>query len=158
MAKVKNLTVSAMKKIDAKEFGERKQIDVNGYAVEIDKKFRKTKITLIFAEIIDKRDYCIVNKINFNLLDLNSYIMLLIVKNFTSVDVPDDFGEQLRVLDIMVDNDFMEPIMKSFDQDQLKSVYDMLGKFTENVEKFIEEFQTMELQNADILRDEDNGN
>lgn len=132
MSKVKNLTLSAMKKEDSKRFHKRKKIMVQGYSVEIDEVFRPTKLQDLMKELTKQIVYVTKNEeIDFDLVDWMVYANFMLVKYFTSLNVPDNFEEQIAMMNIMLDNDFLEPIIKAFDENELQKFSDMFARINE---------------------------
>lgn len=135
MAKVKNLTISALKKEDSKRFNKQKSIIANGYNVNLDMVFRPTKLQALLRELADKMAYVSANdEINYDLVDWTSYALFLMVKYFSSVDIPDVFEEQITVMEYLIDNDFLQPIMEGFEESEIKKFNDMLATIYDNQE------------------------
>lgn len=135
MAKVKNLTISALKREDSKRYNKQKSIIANGYNVNLDMVFRPTKLQSLLRELADKMAYVSANdEINYDLVDWTSYALFLMVKYFTNINIPDMFEEQITVMEYLIDNDFLEPIMKGFEESEIKKFNDMLAIIYDNQE------------------------
>jgi len=123
----KKLTYNEIKKID-KESYTYKKIEVNGYEILIDEKLRPTKIYKMVLELLEKMDYVKENNINLN---LNDYTILLFIKYFTDIPVPDELEKQIIVYEYLIDNGFLEKIMINFPKDELKKIVDLANNFKE---------------------------
>lgn len=135
MAKLKNLTVSALKKEDSKRYNKQKRIIANSYNINLDMVFRPTKLQALLRELADKMAYVNANKeIDYELVDWTSYGLFLMLKYFSSLDIPDAFEEQITVMEYLIDNNFMEPIMKGFEESEIKKFNDMLATIYDNQE------------------------
>jgi hypothetical protein len=132
------LNVSALKKIDSANFKDKKDIIVRGYSLTIDRIFRPTAINALIAEWMDKMTY-VRDNAEIQMSDVNwiGYYQLLLVKHFTSLDVPDDFGQQLQVLGILIDNDLFVDVMNAFDQSQVDRVGQAMQKANENFKELL---------------------
>lgn len=153
MAKSKKLTVGAIKKENAR-FDERTLIFVNGYSLEIDQVFRPTKISMLISEIIDKVENSRIK--NYDLMPIfTPYIALLMIKHFTSLEIPDSFDEQLTVMNILVDGEFLTPIYEKLPKDQVEKVYQEINnatdRLTENLDTLMERVDELPLANRELL-------
>lgn len=151
MSKAKNLTLAAIKKEDAKQFNAQKQVEIKGYTLTVDKVFRPTKITAMLREMVEKISELKAKKVSIEQLDFTTYGLLLTIKHFSSVDIPESIEEQLRVLEIMVDNDFLVPIVNGFEPEEMEKIYGAVGKMSQNIEGLMAKAKEIELENADIL-------
>jgi len=147
----KNLTITELRKQD-KKFNEKIDVEVNGYSLKIDKYFRKTKINKLIAELQEKFEDAQLNDYRLQEL-IFPYVLLLVIKHFTSLHIPEELDEQLKVLDLLIDHDLFTDIINSIPRDQMELVYDEIAKVTEGLKQFTEEFEKMVLENPDILRD-----
>jgi hypothetical protein len=134
----KKLTIGAIKKVDV-QFNEKKEIDIQGYSVIVDLKFRPTKIQSLIDELVDKITYCQENNIEFDASAIFQYTMLLLVKYFSDVKIPDDFSEQLQILDIMIDNEFLMPIIDAFSKDEVNNVLEKIRERAININQLTKE-------------------
>jgi hypothetical protein len=151
VSKVKNLNLAALKKEDAKQFNVQRQVEIKGYTLTVDKVFRTTKITAMLKEMVEKVLDLRTKGVDINQLDFTSYGMLLTIKHFSSVDVPNTIEEQLRMLEILVDNEFLLPIVESFEETELEKIRSAVEKMSENIVTLLEKAKDIELKNADIL-------
>lgn len=150
MAK-KNLTVSEIKKQDKKTYGEQIEVEINGYSLKIDKVFRKTKINSLIAEVVEKFEYARQNE--FKLVDIFvPYSLLLILKYFTSLSIPDKLEDQLKVMEILIDNNYLEPITEALPQDEINAVFEAMGKIGENINSYLDNMFAAKIENEDILK------
>ncbi|UGO51072.1 hypothetical protein PQE70_gp219 [Bacillus phage vB_BanS_Nate] len=129
--KVKNLKFTDLKKHD-------KNLDAKGetfitldgivYKIEYDEHFRASKKNKVLDDLIkffeagykDERLYSIATP----------YTSLLLVKHFTSLDIPDDIEEALAHLHVLIDLGVLETILTALPEDEILNLYE---KLTETV-------------------------
>lgn len=148
----KNLTVVDIKKKDKQTFGELIEIEIDdGYTLKIDKVFRKTKIGRLVAELVEKCDFARTNNYELTSL-LESYVLLLTIKYFTSLTIPDDLDEQLKVMECLINNDYLTPIINAFPQEELNKIYQTIGDTADRMIEFLDNMDSAEIENEDVLR------
>ncbi len=132
MAKQKNLSLSALKKMNASlNTRERIYLDDNFY-LDVDKKFRSTKIQLILQRILEVNQYMIDNKLESS-FDLISYSIFLAIKNFTSLEVKDDIEVEVQALNYLIDLDYYQKIIDAFGKDNMEYFVNKLTESLKNV-------------------------
>lgn len=142
MSKVKNLTITALKREDSKRYNQKKELVVNGYKVQLDKVFRQTKVQELLREFVEKVNYVTDHEtIDYELVDWVSYSFLLIIKYFTSIAVPNKFEEQIVVMGYLIDNDFLKPILEGFDLDEIEKLNMMFATVAENMEFYQDQIE-----------------
>lgn len=129
----KKLTYNEIKKVDGKNYTQKK-IEVNGYEILIDEKFRPTKIHRMILEFLEKMEYARENNINLNLLD---YYPLLLMKYFTNIPIPDELEKQIVVYEYLIDNGFFEEIIKSFSKEEIKKTVEHVRNFADNYKQLV---------------------
>ncbi len=144
--KQKVLSYEELKKLDKKN-DEIETIDIQGYPVKINKVFRPSKIKVLiaeFASIIDELKERGVDIENTN----NTAIGLsLILKHFTSLEIPSDFDVMIEFYNALEDNHFLYPIISSFDENEIVKINEALKNVSENLSMYIklendEEFES----------------
>lgn len=151
--KKKNLTLAAVKK-DDKRFEERYQVTVNGYTLEIDRTFRPTKISAMLGEVIEKYDETKAHK--QNILEIfTPYVILQMIKHFTSLEIPNGLDEQLKILDMLIDGDYLLKIYENMPKDQIDLVYTeiekIVNRMNDNMADLSEKYKGIQITNKDIL-------
>lgn len=137
---MKNLTTAVLKKENkaldnTREF----TVEVNGteYKVTHDIKFRKTKQASLLDDIVS---FFAEGVKNVKILELATpYTALLILKYFTSIDVPDNIDEALATLNVLVDLEIMDKIINELPEDEITDIYKLLDKTVKNMNETIEE-------------------
>jgi hypothetical protein len=129
----KKLTYNEIKKVDGKNYTQKK-IEVNGYEILIDEKFRPTKIHRMILEFLEKMEYARENNINLNLVD---YYPLLLIKYFTNIPIPDELEKQIVVYEYLIDNGFFEEIIKSFSKEEIKKTVEHVRNFADNYKQLV---------------------
>lgn len=128
----KKISFKELEKLD-KQYNKQKKIEVNGYEVMIDEKFRPTKIQRLIIEYQEKVKYCMDNDIDIEKVDWTGYFLILLVKYFTDIEIPDEFSKQLIVLDLLLDNGFLMPIIEAMDEAEIKKISEYMEKLNENI-------------------------
>jgi hypothetical protein len=127
----KKLTVNTLKSQDSKQYTKR-ELTINGYKVEIDEKFRPTTIQRLLVEFFEKYQYIQENNIQINIVE---YFPILLIKYFTSIDIPDDLETQLKIYELLIDNDYFEPIFNAFPKEEVTKIYEIAKNIRENSEE-----------------------
>lgn len=156
---VKKLTVSALKK-QGKKFDEKGEMSVTiggvDYVLNYDLYFRKTKIYALLEDLLDffqEAD----NSGRIELFNLATpYTSLLILKHFTSLDVPDDIDEALAILDLLIDYEILDKLLASLPEDELTKTYEILTESIDNIRiQFEEVIESEDRQEVEELSDND---
>ena len=137
MSKNKKLTLSEIKKLDAKSFSGKREVIIKGYSLTIEEAFRPTKVQELISEFIDKQIYITENEIQFD--RWLEYILILMIKHFTSLQVPDSFAEQIATWELLIDNDLFAEIVDAMNQDEIKKMFKLIQAATDVPDKLAEE-------------------
>ena len=134
MAKKKNLNSSVLLKQYDKEFVPKKitvTIGDEEYQVLVDQKFKTSKLEELLLEGAKNFE-------QFKELPENvriAYFTFLIIKYFTNIDVAktEDFNEQIRVLNALLDLDILGQIMNAFPETELIKFNQYVRDFADKV-------------------------
>lgn len=132
--KDKKLTLNVLKKQDEQLY-KQKEINVNGYKVMIDTKFRKTKLQKLINELVQVSDYIKENKYQ---IDILTYLYILLIKYFTDIPVPNELEKQITMTNLLIDNGYFEAIVNEFDQNEINKFIEMLNMYKNNLFKILE--------------------
>lgn len=145
------------------------------YEISYDKVFRKTKQRNMLQDMIDFfKDMGTVEERDADFA--TAYTTLLLIKHFTSLDVPDDIKEALDMLEVLIDLEVFgqilevlpeEEVVKAFDllSDSVKSMTERYNEITEEMkeqqaqienkelQEYIEEMEPIEVTVEDIAQD-----
>lgn len=151
MTKQRNLSVLALKKMDASlNIKERIYLD-DDYYLDMDKNFRNSRIAIIAERLLEVNQYLAENKIDK--FDIISYSFLLLIKEFTSLKIENNLIVELKTLEILIDLNYFEKIIKYFGDENLKFFMDKLTEVLNNVgmiqNKIVEEIMKKEKENID---------
>jgi len=165
--KSKKLTLDVLNKennkLDVRVVG---KIEVNGseYEVEYDQIFRASKQQKVLDEILGF--YEKVDELGTGILDIATpYFVMLIIKNFTSIEVPDDIEEAMNTMSVLIDLDILHKILNMLPEKEVekvnKLIEEALAVFQENLaraeEEIKEKIESGEIKNAKELGLEDEG-
>lgn len=145
MPKSNKLTVSNLKQIHSKKFTTKVihiEIDEKIYDVEIDEVFKVSKIQLLLSELFEKQKYFTTIDEVFSIIN---YIPFLIIKYFTDIDVAkvEDFSEQLKVYEVMLDLGVAEKILENIPESEIKKIDSYIKKASANVKKLTSDKDAM---------------
>lgn len=155
--KAKNLTLTELRKQD-KALNEQTEhtINVNGvdYKIKIDNVFRKTKQHKLLDDLIKFMDE---GRNNEELLDFSSsYTTLLLIKHFTSLEIPDDIDNAIIAMNALIDLDIFDEIINLMPEKEVVKVYELLAmavkRIDENIDEMIEEASkvTEKIENKEV--------
>lgn len=155
----KKLTLSAIRQEDAKKYSRIKQIFIDDYTLDIDVVFRPTKIRDLLIELVELVDYGNEKNIKISNDLIAEYYSLLIIKHFSSLEIPDEIEDRLRVIGILIDNDYIARILDNFDEDELNKVLVCLRQINENLAVALEELKNKNISIEEyvdsVIKDED---
>jgi hypothetical protein len=144
--KDKKLTLNVLKKQDEQLY-KQKEINVNGYKVMIDTKFRKTKLQKLINELVQVSDYIKENKYQ---IDILTYLYILLIKYFTDIPVPNELEKQIIMTNLLIDNGYFEAIVNEFDQNEINKFIEMLNMYKNNLFKILESQDLGNLNKEDV--------
>lgn len=144
--KDKKLTLNVLKKQDEQLY-KQKEINVNGYKVMIDTKFRKTKLQKLINELVQVSDYIKENKYQ---IDILTYLYILLIKYFTDIPVPNELEKQITMTNLLIDNGYFEAIVNKFDQNEINKFIEMLNMYKNNLFKILESQDLGNLNKEDV--------
>lgn len=124
----KKLNLGTLKSEDNKFYTEKK-ITVNGHDILIQEHFRPTTIQRMFMELVEKVEYMKENGIKLSFLP--SYIYILLIKYFTNIEVPEEFEKQIQMLDLLIDNNYLEPVINAIPQEEIDKINTFIMKSKE---------------------------
>lgn len=133
----KKLTVNSLKSQDARRYT-KKELIINDYKVLIDEKFRPTTIQRLLIEFFEKYQYMKENNLQMNIVE---YLPVLLLKYFTSLDIPDDLETQLKIYELLIDNDYFEPIYNAFPKEEINKIYEIAKKMRENSDELVKQIK-----------------
>jgi hypothetical protein len=141
VAKSKVLSLSAMKKEDAKNHAEKKKILVKGYEVIIDKVFRLSEIRKLIPEVFSDLDA--LQKMEYDLqnFDINGYTLFIAMRYFTSLELPTTLEDKLAMMNIMIDNGFYEPIVNAFEEEEVRKLDQTLVGMVDELQSRVEKLK-----------------
>ena len=107
------------------------EIDGQEYTLTHDVKFRKTKQIKLIEDLIE---FFAKGAENPEILDKSTpYTALLVIKHFTSLDVPDNIEDALILLGILIDLDAIAKIINELPEDDVVELFDILNETISNM-------------------------
>ncbi len=143
MAKRTNkLDLSVIKNASSKQFTTKTvciPVDGKDYFVEIDTTFKTTKIEKMVMTFLKSEDVKELEKLDES--SKISYFMFMIIRNFTSIGIPENLGfaEQLNLINNLIDLGIFEKLAEHISDDEVKKVNEFMQKFNVNLDRVIEE-------------------
>jgi hypothetical protein len=137
------------------------ELDIDGetktFKVEMYKHFSPLHIKQCVSEFIEKLDMARrVNKYGLGNI-VEPYMIFLLIKHFTTLQLPEKFEHQLKVLEQMVNTGVLFKIFVHFDENEVelirKEIDNILNKFKENEESLetLKKEYKLKLTNKDLL-------
>lgn len=124
----KKLNLGTLKSEDNKFYTEKK-ITVNGHDILIQEHFRPSAIQRMFMELVEKIEY--MKESGIKLSFISSYIYILLIKYFTNIEVPEEFEKQIQMLDLLIDNNYLEPVINAIPQEEIDKINTFIMKSKE---------------------------
>jgi hypothetical protein len=145
MAKVKKLNSSIILQEYSKEFIQKQVIITVGgkdYEVLVDQKFRNTVLQTMVLEALNNYKYLEGLDEGVKL----SYYMFQMIKHFTDIDIAktDNFEDQIRVLNAMIDLGIFETITNAFPENEINKASEFIKKFGKRIEEFVKENKNLD--------------
>ncbi len=162
--KVKNLTLNDVIKYD-KKLDEKKKVnltlpDGSIATILVDTEFRPTKISKFALEYGIVMEEVKEKGIDQDTLT-NAMLVenMLLIRNFTSLEIPLSIAEIIAYAQRLVDLEILEPILKSFDEEQVNKLNRITKKTLDNLpllqNKITNVFENIALKNMDFNVEEE---
>lgn len=134
---VKNLTVEHLEDLESLNNVEH-EVLINNISIKIIKFFKKTEIQKLIKEVIKNMHE---NKMSADQIEefIIPYINVLMIKYFTSLKMNDNMDDQLRVMEILINNDLFQPILSEFPEDEILKIYDEFKETLVKINKLTDE-------------------
>lgn len=101
------------------------------YKLTHDVKFRQTKRSKLLADML--MFFQQASK-DVSILDMATpYTATLILKHFTSIEVPDDIVEAMATMQTLIDLDIINQVLPQLPEDELVSVYELITNTVNNL-------------------------
>jgi hypothetical protein len=152
--KMKNLTLAELKKQNKKlNETEEHKLEVNGqeYKIKVDKHFRQTKQHNVLDSLVE-----FFNEAGSRpeILDLaTSYSTLLIIREFTNLDIPEDIDDALDTMSVLIDLGLFGKIISVLPEDEVTKIYELLKL---SIDRMNENITEAEKESDEILSKIDN--
>lgn len=117
---------------------------IESFIVETYKHFSPLQISQCVQELVQKLDHVRVKDNKKMASLLVPYMMFLIVKHFTTLELPSDLPRQLKAIENMINTSVLFQIFIAFEQEEIEKVQSEVSYVLENFEKnneYIEKFK-----------------
>lgn len=153
--KAKNLSLTEIKKLNrglVTNIETSVSVEIDGeeipYRFTYESIFRKSKRIKVMDDII--AFYQSFEK-NPEIVHMATpYVSLLVLKHFTSIQVPDDIGKALEVLEALLDLNIFDKILNALPDEQVSGIYndilEALERMNSNAEETAEEVKAISEQ------------
>ncbi|MFQ3543655.1 hypothetical protein Q7A53_06185 [Halobacillus rhizosphaerae] len=154
---IKKLTLTELKK-QSKQLDATEEFFVtigeSEYKLTHDVVFRKTKQHALLEDML--KFFNSIEGHNVDWLEMASpYTALLIIKHFTSLEVPNDVDKALDMLTVMIDLDAITPILNVLPEDETNKIFELLKQTVENIKSNVEEAEKEAMELADQISNEE---
>jgi hypothetical protein len=161
MTEEKKLSIDYVEEI-TEQYKEQKEIFVNiqtkdGLEVvglTIDKYFSPMKIKTCIRELMSKLDMLKRYIKDYNGVEelLQSWLMILLIRHFSSLEIPNDFKRQVAILDRLVETTVLFQIFAQFESSEIEKIMghfnEVMNKVFENIEKHSEEIDRINFMDS----------
>src|SRR5690606_39274765 len=124
------LTMNKLLEIDKKNSQMlEKKVNIFGgeFAISVSAYFKPTKQQEVINQILDFYDLAQDDKYGDKIFDLApSYMAMMILKEFTSLDVPDSIEDQLATLHVLIDNMALEPLLEVLPEGEFEKMNNLV--------------------------------
>jgi hypothetical protein len=135
----------------ADQFKEQKEIEIEITTIDgkervgltIDKYFSPIKIKLCVKELISKLDILRKYLKDYKEVDeiFQCWLILLLIKHFSSLEIPYDFKRQVAILDRLVETTVLFQIFANFNKKEIEKIMQQLELVTVDALFKIEQFK-----------------
>jgi hypothetical protein len=150
MSENKQLSVEYIEEV-SDEFKEQKEIfieistkdGVERVGLTIDKYFNPLKIKFCVKELISKLDTLRTYLNGDENVDeiFQCWLIMLLIKHFTSLQIPNDFKKQVAILDRLVETTVLFQIFANFDTSEIEKIMKQLESITVDALFKMEQFK-----------------
>jgi predicted HAD superfamily phosphohydrolase len=147
--KIKNLNPTEIKK-QVKELKKQGEffITIAGeeYRVKHDEVFLNSKIHKVLDDLVELFNE---GRNRNELMEVATpYTTLLIIKHFTSIEVPDDIDGALEMMEALIDLEVVDKIINALPEGEVVKMYEKIAKVMENVKGTLEdgELEAIEIE------------
>jgi hypothetical protein len=150
MSEEKQLSLDYIEEI-SDEFKEQKEITIEiptkdgieKVGLTVDKYFSPIKIKLCVKELIMKLDMLRTYLKDYEEVDelFQCWLIMLLIKHFSSLEIPNDFKRQVAILDRLVDTTVLFQIFANFNTNEIEKVMTQLTSVTTDTLFKIEQFK-----------------
>lgn len=119
------------------------------YDVTHDIIFRKTKQHLLLDNMVD---FFNAGSERIELLNMATpYTALLILKHFTSLEVPDDINEAVILLKVLIDLDVLDAVLAELPEEETTKIFELLTQTVEGFKATLEDANKEAKEDAENL-------
>jgi hypothetical protein len=116
------------------------QMEGKEFKIEVDEFFRKSKQASLLDDIV-KFMTTVEDK---GSLDLSmAYTKLLMIKHFTSLDVPDDIPVAIKMLRMLIDLDLLDQVVNEMPEEEVTKMTELI---TENIHGLADQYEEISKQ------------
>lgn len=133
----KQMNLGKLKTQVNKEFTSRTLI-IDKYEVNVQEHFRETAINDLIKEFLEKSTYAKENDILLNPAD---YLLILLLKYFTDVEISDVYEEQIQTLSCLIDLGYLKQIVEAFKEEEMEKVNQKFKEATVSLNQMSEELK-----------------
>lgn len=129
--------------------------EMHDAVVYIDKVFSPSKVKICIDEYISQLRHAKAFNLGFDQIAYEMYMIFLIIKNFSSLELPLRIEEQIPLIAKMMDTNILFPIFKEFDPTEIEKMtvelYAAIHRIEAQSEMFEEVLEQIPLENPEIL-------
>lgn len=132
------LTLSKLEVMDKKN-DQTKEIEVNGYKININKVFRETKVKQLIAELAEVQIRLKNLDIAIEEFDFTGVTLGLMLRIFSDLPIPNALDGLMKYVEMLIDNNFLEEILTHYDSNEVNKITKALNNTVKNANHFFNE-------------------
>lgn len=153
---IKKLTPMELKK-QVKKLSEQTEMTIKvageDYKVLYDVHFKKTKQYAVLDDLIK---FFQAGGENTEILDFATpYTALLVVKHFTSLEVPDEVEEAIILLEALIDLEILDKVILGLPEEEVGKVYELITETVQRLNSNIDEAEAEARRVAEQIQNEE---
>jgi hypothetical protein len=123
-----------------KQFDVMEEKQVKDATISVYTKFRPTKVMETIEEVIKNFSEMRSNGVEIGDVFV-TYVQLIIIKNFTSLEIPEDFDDQINFISVLVDTGYLNEIMEVIPRDQVDLLFEKIQELTQRVNETMDKVE-----------------
>lgn len=140
------MSLAELKQLESKAFTTR-TLTLDKYEIEVDEVFRESKILNLFKEFV--KNVQTVREMGQEFLE--TYVVVLVIKHFTTIDFPDEVEQQIQTVEILADLGYLPAILNAFAEGEFDRFAIRFEAYAQEFTGTLHEVQDLEIKDEQQL-------